>query len=46
LKDGHIHDSGKPDKVLTKENIKTVYGVDTIIHWESEKPYVIPLRNG
>ncbi|MEW6380126.1 MAG: ABC transporter ATP-binding protein [bacterium] len=46
LKDGYIHDSGKPERVMTRENIKTVYGVDAIIHRESEKPYVIPYKNG
>lgn len=34
LKNAEIYSSGKPDKVLTKENISNVYGVDTFVSTE------------
>ncbi len=43
IKDGRIYDFGEPEKVITQENIKAVYGVNTLINWNGNKPYVIPI---
>jgi len=41
---GRIYDAGEPAKVLTQENIKTVYGVDVEIYNNSGIPYIVPVR--
>jgi len=44
LHKGRIHDAGEPAKVLTKENIRTVYGVEVEINnSEIGIPYIIPI---
>jgi len=44
LHKGRIYDVGEPAKVLTQENIKTVYGVDVEIYNDSGIPYIVPVR--
>ncbi len=46
LRQGKIYDFGTPEAVITKENIKAVYGVNTIISWNSNKPHIIPIFSG
>jgi len=43
LKKGLIYAAGEPRLVLVPENIREVYGVDTIVNQNSGKPYIIPL---
>ncbi|MBN2239896.1 MAG: ABC transporter ATP-binding protein, partial [Dehalococcoidales bacterium] len=43
LKNGRIYAAGEPSSVLTPENIREVYGVDTVIHFNSGSPYIIPV---
>lgn len=43
LKEGKVYDVGKPQEVLNSENIKAVYGVETIINKDSGIPHIIPL---
>jgi iron complex transport system ATP-binding protein len=44
LKEGQVYAVGEPASVLTPENIKSVYGVETILNSDSGKPYIVPLR--
>lgn len=41
LKDQHIYAYGFCREVITKSNIKAVYGVETEIHERNEKPHVL-----
>lgn len=43
LNKGKIHDAGKPAKVLTQENIRSVYGVKAVISKDSGTPHIIPI---
>jgi len=43
LDNGKIHDVGEPAKVLTQENIKSVYGVEAVISEDSGIPHIIPI---
>jgi len=43
LHKGRIYDAGKPSKVFTQENIRTVYGVNVEINNNSGVPYIIPV---
>ena len=43
LREGGIYAAGEPGVVLTPENIKAVYGVDTIINENSGRPHIIPI---
>lgn len=43
LKEGRIYAAGDVCSTLNKENIKEVFGVETIISNYSGKPYIIPL---
>ena len=43
LNKGKIHDAGEPRGVLTRENIRRVYGVDVIISEDSGNPHIIPI---
>ena len=46
MKDGKIFASGTPDKVLTPENIRSVYGVVAeVINNNGNSPHIIPLRS-
>lgn len=45
LKDSKLYDHGRPEKVINKEMLIDVYGVDArIIYDENNKPIVIPRR--
>jgi iron complex transport system ATP-binding protein len=43
LKNGVIFSSGNAQTVLTSESIKTVYGVEALINYTNDIPYVIPI---
>jgi iron complex transport system ATP-binding protein len=43
LKKGLICAAGEPAAVLLEENIRNVYGVETIINHNSGKPHIIPV---
>ena len=43
LKEGKVYAIGEPCEVLTAENIRAVYGVETIINKDSGRPHIIPL---
>lgn len=43
LKEGRIYAEGEPNKVLTKKNIKEVYGVEVDTNYDSGIPHIIPL---
>ncbi len=42
LKAGSIFADGSPEIVLTTDNIKSVYEVETILHNELEKKFILP----
>lgn len=44
MNEGQIVASGKPEEVLTEENISSVYGVEICISNIENKPYVIPIK--
>jgi len=44
LKSGSIASSGDPETVLTKENIRDVYGVEATVVIEDDLPHVIPIK--
>ena len=43
LKEGKIYAAGEPQRVLTPENIREVYGVDTLVNTDSGRPHIIPV---
>ncbi len=43
LREGRIYAAGEPYSVLTPENIKAVYGVETVINNDSGRSYIIPI---
>jgi iron complex transport system ATP-binding protein len=43
IKDGKIFAAGKPKEVFTVNNIREVYGVETIVNGDSGRPHIIPL---
>ncbi len=45
LKDGKVHAKGDPFSLLTKENIRSIFGVEAIVMRDLDRPYVIPLRS-
>jgi iron complex transport system ATP-binding protein len=45
LKDGKIYAAGTPSDLISKENIRDVYGVEAVVMKDLDKPYVIPLRS-
>lgn len=45
LKDGMVHAYGDIDKILNEENIKKVFGIDTIIYKHSGISYIIPVED-
>lgn len=45
MHDGTIYAAGRPKEVLTRENIRAVYGVDSIVIEDEGRPHVI-LRDG
>jgi len=42
LKNGKIFSIGTPEKVVTSENIKSVYGVEATVYNHLQTPYVVP----
>ena len=44
LNRGKIHASGKPEEVLTPENIRSVYGVDSLIVESGYGRHIVPLK--
>ncbi|MGP8330003.1 MAG: ABC transporter ATP-binding protein [Methanosarcinaceae archaeon] len=44
MNEGVIFAAGKPESVLTVENIRQVYGVEVIVKSDGERPYIIPIR--
>jgi len=42
LDHGRVYAAGEPGDVLNAENIRTVYGVETIVKNDSGRPYIIP----
>jgi iron complex transport system ATP-binding protein len=45
LKDGKVYAAGKSKRTLNSENVREVYGVETIINNDSGRPYIIPLAS-
>ena len=45
LKDGKIHAIGDPLTLLTKENIRTIFGVEAEVMRDLDRPYVVPIRS-
>ena len=43
LKNGKIMISGSPE-LITADIIRDVYGVEAVIHWEREHPFLLPFR--
>ncbi|AGB41647.1 ABC-type cobalamin/Fe3+-siderophore transport system, ATPase component [Halobacteroides halobius DSM 5150] len=43
LKQGQIYDFGRPEKVITSQNIKEVYGAEVLVKkdYDTNKPYII-----
>lgn len=44
LKKGNIHIAGDPFSVLTTENVEAVYGIESFVSNDSDRPYIIPIR--
>lgn len=44
MKEGELQICGAPEETLVPVAIKQVYGIDSMIHSESGRPYIIPLR--
>ncbi|NLE05173.1 MAG: ABC transporter ATP-binding protein [Crenarchaeota archaeon] len=43
MKNGKVFAAGKAEEVLTYENIRTVYGVESVIRFNEQTPYIIPV---
>lgn len=43
LKNGKIMISGSPN-IITSDIIREVYGVESVIHWEGEHPFLLPFK--
>lgn len=46
LKDGAIFRDGPPGAVLSSDTIRSVYGITVKVNHDSERPHIVPLRNG
>lgn len=44
MSDGTIFSAGGPASVLTRDNIKQVYGVIAEVNYNDGKPYIVPLK--
>lgn len=44
MHNGTIFSDGDPAYVLTRENIKRVYGVDAEVNYNDGRPYIVPLK--
>ncbi|MGB3943988.1 MAG: ABC transporter ATP-binding protein [Methanothrix sp.] len=45
LKDWKVHAVGDPLTLLTKENIRTIFGVEAEVMTDLDRPYVVPIRS-
>ncbi|MDF0590625.1 ABC transporter ATP-binding protein [Candidatus Methanocrinis natronophilus] len=45
LKEGKVHAIGDPLTLLTKENIRTIFGVEAEVMTDLDRPYVVPIRS-
>jgi iron complex transport system ATP-binding protein len=45
LKKGVVHAIGDPLTLLTKENIRAIFGVEAVVMKDLDRPYVVPLRS-
>jgi len=43
LKEGKVHAFGDPFTLLTKENIRSIFGVEAAVMRDLDRPYVVPL---
>ncbi|GAW92203.1 ABC transporter ATP-binding protein [Calderihabitans maritimus] len=44
LREKRIYAIGRPEEVLTPDNVRAVYGVETVVNKDSGRPYIIPLE--
>jgi len=45
MKDGKVHAKGDPFSLLTKDNIRSIFGVEAEVMRDLDRPYVVPLRS-
>lgn len=45
LKNGMVHAVGDPLSLLTKENIRAIFGVEAVVMRNLDRPYVVPIRS-
>jgi iron complex transport system ATP-binding protein len=45
LKKGKVHAIGDPCSLLTKENIRSIFGVEAVVMKDLDRPYVVPIRS-
>ncbi len=45
LKNGMVHAVGDPSSLLTKENIRSIFGVEAVVMRDLDRPYVVPIRS-
>ncbi len=45
LKKGKVHDIGDPLSLLTKENIRSIFGVEAVVMTDLDRPYVVPIKS-
>ena len=45
LKKGKVHAIGDPRSLLTKENIRSIFGVEAVVMKDLDRPYVVPIRS-
>lgn len=44
LKDGKVYDRGTPEKVVTEQMLREVYGVDSKLHKDGDKKYLTNIK--
>lgn len=44
LKDGKVYDRGTPEKVVTEDMLREVYGVDSKLHKDGDKKYLTNIK--
>ena len=45
LKKGVVHAVGDPSTLLTRENIRAIFGVEAVVMNDLDRPYVVPIRS-
>jgi len=45
LKGGKVYAIGDPFSLLTKENIRSIFGVEAVVMKDLDRPYVVPIRS-